>query len=135
MLSVGDPNCPTGGSSFSSVSGTTYACNGATPIVETWNLVGASSEPAFGGWAGTYPAAGGISSASGAFWTSYRSAAFYKDPLGIVHLGGLAFGNGSDACAGKSVGDSMTLGIIFTLPSGYRPDVVEDVACLIGLGA
>jgi hypothetical protein len=28
-LSPGDANCPTGGSSFTSVSGTTYACNGA----------------------------------------------------------------------------------------------------------
>ena len=30
QLSVGDGNCPTGGSSFTSISGTTYACNGAT---------------------------------------------------------------------------------------------------------
>ena len=29
-LSPGDPNCATGGSSFTSASGTTYACNGAT---------------------------------------------------------------------------------------------------------
>jgi hypothetical protein len=28
-LSLGDANCPTGGSSFTAVSGTTYACNGA----------------------------------------------------------------------------------------------------------
>jgi hypothetical protein len=28
-LAVGDANCPTGGSSFTSVSGTTFACNGA----------------------------------------------------------------------------------------------------------
>jgi hypothetical protein len=31
-LSAGNSNCPNGGSSFSSVSGTTYACNGASAI-------------------------------------------------------------------------------------------------------
>jgi hypothetical protein len=37
-LSPGDPNCPWGGSSFTSASGTTHACN-AMPAVEdvTWN--------------------------------------------------------------------------------------------------
>ena len=29
-LAPGDPNCPNGGSAFTSASGTTYACNGAT---------------------------------------------------------------------------------------------------------
>jgi hypothetical protein len=131
-LAVGDPNCPMGGSSFTSGSGTTYACNGATPTVEAWNLVGATSEPPFGGWTGTYSAAGGTSSTTAAFWSPYRSSAFHKDPLGVVHMGGLAFGNGINACAGKTPGDFMTLGTIFTLPSTHSPDVVEDFPCLTG---
>ncbi len=33
-LASGDANCPYGGSSFTSSSGTTYACNGATPATQ-----------------------------------------------------------------------------------------------------
>jgi hypothetical protein len=41
-LSVGDANCPNGGSSFNAVSGTTYACNGAQgPKGDTGTLASA----------------------------------------------------------------------------------------------
>src|SRR5437879_373208 len=53
-LPIGDPNCPNGGSSFASASGTTYGCNGATPAAEGWHMVGGNGEPSFAGWTGTY---------------------------------------------------------------------------------
>ncbi|MEN8171424.1 MAG: hypothetical protein ABFS03_00940 [Chloroflexota bacterium] len=60
--------------------------------IESWHEVGATGEPAFQGtWAdaGTNPA-------------------FYKDPLGRVHLKG-----------DLDTGTSTT--VVFTLPEGYRP--------------
>src|SRR6266566_1954057 len=53
-LPIGDPNCPNGGSSFASASGTMYACNGTTPAAEGWHMVGGNREPSFAGWTGTY---------------------------------------------------------------------------------
>lgn len=54
--------------------------------------------------------------------------AFYKDPLGIVHLEGTAQafdGPGGDkACNPSSAGDAFD-GIVFTLPPGYRPATVD----------
>ena len=94
------------------------------PPSEAWNLVGATSEPGFLDWTGSYP--------SVPAWNYYRSAAFYKDPLGIVRLSGVAFFNGLNACTGKAAGDAMYSGTVFTLPAAYRPDVVEDFACLAG---
>jgi hypothetical protein len=66
---------------------------------EAWHLVGAAGEPAF------------MNS-----WTNYgggfSSAAFYKDPWGVVHLKGLV--------------QAGTIGTtIFQLPSGYLPS--EDL--------
>jgi hypothetical protein len=70
---------------------------------EAFHEVGAAGEPAFeNSWANESP---GFES----------SAAFYKDPFGIVHLKGLVA--------------SGALGNIFTLPAGYRPakNLVEIV--------
>ncbi len=54
--------------------------------------------------------------------------AFYKDPLGIVHLEGTAQafnGPGGDkACNPSSAGDAFD-GIVFILPPGYRPATVD----------
>src|SRR5262245_59274830 len=62
---------------------------------EPWHEVGAPGEPAFrNSW---------VNSGSGV-----TTAAFYKDPLDVVHL--------------KGIVDSGS-GIIFTLPPGYRPSV------------
>jgi hypothetical protein len=54
--------------------------------------------------------------------------AFYKDPLGIVHLEGTAQaldGPGGDkACNPSRAGDAFD-GIVFILPPGYRPADVD----------
>jgi len=124
VIPVGDVNCPNGGAALTSSNGTTYVCNGSLPPVEAWNVVGAPGQPPYSSWTGTYPRQ--------PQWGSYRSAAFYKDPLGTIHLGGLAFFNGILACTGKAAGDPMSSGAVFTLPPGYVPDVAEDFPCLIG---
>jgi hypothetical protein len=62
---------------------------------EAWHEVGAPGEPAFrNGWVNSGPGT--------------TTAAYYKDPLDVVHLKGIV-----DAGSG----------IIFTLPAGYRPSV------------
>lgn len=63
---------------------------------EEWRHVGATGQPAFGtGWTN--------------YGSSFDTVAFYKDPLGIVRLKGLA------------ARTSGALTTIFTLPEGYRP--------------
>lgn len=71
-----------------------------------WRTVGAAGEPAFlNNWV-NYD--GGV---------TYQTAAFYRDPQGIVHLKGL-IKNG-------------TLGApVFVLPVGYRPFKETIFACL-----
>jgi hypothetical protein len=62
---------------------------------EAFREVGATGQPGFeNGWTNFGPAL-------------YDTAAFYKDPLGVVHLKG-------------TVKDGI-IGTIFTLPVGYRP--------------
>ena len=65
--------------------------------VEAWHEVGTAGNPAF---AGSWKNFGG----------AFETAAFYKDPGGLVHLKGLV-----------DVGS----GTIFTLPAGYRPAKTE----------
>lgn len=61
--------------------------------LEAWHLVGAAGEPAFqNGWIN---------------YAGYPAAAFYKDPLGIVHLKGVIRNGTLNQAA-------------FTLPVGYR---------------
>jgi hypothetical protein len=63
---------------------------------EGWHEVDAPGEPGFqNGWKNTGPA-------------TDVTAAFYKDPYGVVHLKGLVYNGPNDAP-------------IFTLPEGYRP--------------
>ena len=79
----------------------------APAAVEAWHEIGGLSEPAF---------------ANG--WTNVGNpnevtAAFYKDPFGVVHLKGIV-DNGS--------------GTIFTLPAGYRPSKFLAEIILRGVG-
>ena len=61
---------------------------------EAWHEIGAPGEPAFqNGWSNESP-------------SSETTAAYYKDPLGVVHLKGLITGGASST--------------IYTLPVGYR---------------
>jgi hypothetical protein len=60
---------------------------------EPWHEIGASGEP---GFENKWKNGGGIS----------ETAAFYKDPTGIVHLRGYPVGG---------------TGLVFRLPAGYRP--------------
>lgn len=73
--------------------------DGSDPIpVEDWIEVGVGSAPAFeNSWTN--------------FGVGYAPARFYKDPFGIVHLGGMV--------------KSGTINqVAFTLPAGYRPNFV-----------
>jgi hypothetical protein len=65
---------------------------------EPYRVVGAPGQPGFEGlWTG--------------FPEGLASVAFYKDPVGVVHLRGLA--------VGKAKNSELTS--IYTLPAGYRP--------------
>src|SRR2546423_10779592 len=76
----------------------TYPAPGLAPA-ENWHEVGSPGEPVFqNGWTNTGPA-------------TDVTAAFFKDPYGIVHLKGLIY-NGTDGAA------------IFVLPEGCRPSKV-----------
>ena len=71
----------------------------AVLTVEDWHEVGDTNEPAFeNSWVN--------------FGSGYETAAFYKDPFGVVHIKGLV----------KSGTGLVTN--VFTLPAGYRPSVV-----------
>jgi hypothetical protein len=49
-LNKDDPNCPAGGSAFTSVSGTTYACNGAaSPSFTPWDIIPTTIGPVIPG--------------------------------------------------------------------------------------
>jgi len=78
---------------------------------EAWREVGAPGQPAFGaGWSNL----GGAPNVNQGLW---GTAAFYRDPLGVVHLKGLV------------QNPSPTQGEpIFILPPGYRPDLNAVVA-------
>lgn len=70
-----------------------------TQAVEPWHQVGAAGEPAFlNGWVN--------------YGTGYATAAFWKDPFGIVHLRGMI--------KSGTVANSAA-GYVFNLPPGYRP--------------
>lgn len=67
----------------------------ASAEVEPFHEVGAAGQPAFeNGWNNESP-------------SGETTAAFYKDPFGIVHLKGIVTGGASST-------------VIFTLPEGYR---------------
>lgn len=74
---------------------------------EAFHQIGATGEPAFQSGSTNYDAA------------NFSTAAFYKDPLGVVHL--------------KGTVHSGTAGTpIFTLPPGYRPAKSETFATVGG---
>jgi hypothetical protein len=74
--------------------------NGISPG-EATHLVGAPGEPGF---------ESGSTNLGSLGTTAVRPVGFYKDHEGIVHLQGFA-----------KVGESGSLGTIFSLPPGYRP--------------
>ena len=86
---------------------------------EAFHRIGATGQPAFGN--------GGQGDCIWLKLTAppldpFNSPGFYKDPFGEVHLTGVftnlnGFG-GDAACDGDDLADS----IIFTLPTGYRPN-------------
>jgi hypothetical protein len=67
--------------------------------VEGWHEIGATGEPAFSNSWVNYGA-------------GYNTAAFFKDPNGVVHLKGL-------------IKSGTVTNAAFTLPSGYRPAATE----------
>jgi hypothetical protein len=70
---------------------------------EAWHEIGAAGEPTFqNSWVNESP-------------STETTAAFYKDPFGVIHLKGLIA--------------SGTNNTIFTLPAGYRPS--KAFVCLI----
>jgi hypothetical protein len=80
------------------------------PVADVWHEIGAPGEPPFGeGWKNDVPpyiCSSPLPQPPGC--PTYSTAAFYKDPLGIVHLKGtISFGQSGSTIA-------------FRLPPGYR---------------
>ena len=82
---------------------------------EAWHEVGASGEPGF---------QSGFSNYRDVSTANWSTAAFYKDPYGVVHLKGTVK-SGSDLIGGSPV---------FTLPSDYRPSAIERHAVFKNIG-
>ena len=83
----------------------------APRAVEPWHVIGTANEPGFqNGWTNFDPSG----------W-SLTTAAFYKDPYGVMHLKGVVKG-GTVSHTGS--------GIIFSLPYGYGPEQDEVQAVL-----
>lgn len=76
-------------------------------VGEAWRKVGLAGNPAFSAnWGQTRDISNG----------NYEYVAFYKDPLGIVHVKGSARATAAQAADG----------VIFQLPPGYRPNRYEN---------
>ena len=102
-------------------------------LAEDWHEVGAGGEPAFN--AGLL--GGGFATHEACWWGNYdgadphQTAAFYKDPFGVVHLKGLVKAHDGDSGAPMSAGpypcgtflERHQDHFIFALPAGYRPSV------------
>jgi hypothetical protein len=91
-------------------------------MVEGWRLVQSPGQPSFNEScldAGEQPVPCWVN-----FGSVHNPVGFYKDPLGVVHLRGIAdcFG----ACLPAPNGSAR----IFTLPDGYHPAAQEAVAAL-----
>lgn len=91
---------------------------------EAFHRLGAAGEPGFLNgtdgdcvWGPTLAAGIGL-----------NPIAFYKDPLDVVHLVGSAAaqdGAGGDGSCDATVAGEVEDGIVFILPSGYRPENVQ----------
>ena len=89
---------------------------------ESWHELGATGEP-------TLNSAGGALCSWSNFDSNHDSAAFYRDPFGVVHLKGvvkvtMAIGDNGDCWYDNGVNDQafqIANRRIFTLPPGYRP--------------
>ena len=88
----GDPGAPNpNADTLDGIDSTGFVRPGSS---EAWHEIGAPGQPAFQtGWVNESP-------------TTETTAAFYRDPLDIVHFKGIIAGG---------------TGVIFTLPVGYRP--------------
>lgn len=96
---TGIPTTPTPATTDNSTQIASTAFVKSNLVVEAWRVVGAAGQPAFlNGWTN--------------YLQGWVTAAFYKDPFGVVHLQGL-----------------LTAGVIgqtfFVLPVGYRPGGAE----------
>jgi len=98
--------------------------------VEAWREVTDTSHPAFATYSGANNSdcagydgpSGHCSWQNATFGGVHNSVGFYRDPLGAVHLKGLAcfgFPNCNVNIDSGLVGDGIKT--IFTLPAGYRP--------------
>jgi hypothetical protein len=86
---------PTGATGPTGPTGATGPA-GTMPAPEAWHFVGGSGEPAFQNSWSNYDTAG----------TTWRRAAFWRDPVGVLHLTGLI--------------QAGAPGTVFTLPTGFR---------------
>lgn len=95
-LTTGNANCPNGGSSFLSASGTTYACNGANGATHVTVRVATASEAN-----GTYTTvaschAGEVATGGGADLDSgSASMTYWFEPGGVPATGSSPAGNGA----------------------------------------
>jgi len=98
---------------------------GSVGTVEPWRTVGAAGESGFLQWGPVYFGGQPV-------WTNYRTASFYLDPTGSVHLGGIAFFDTLGSCAGSAAGSPLFSGVIFNLPADHRPDAPVEQPCQVG---
>jgi len=98
---------------------------GSVGTVEPWRTVGAPGESGFLQWGPVYFGGQPV-------WTNYRTASFYLDPTGSVHLGGIAFFDTLGSCAGSAAGSPLFSGVIFNLPADHRPDAPVEQPCQVG---
>lgn len=87
---------------------------------EPWHEVGTAGEPGFATNGDGFCMDGvGVDPCWTNFDSNHNSAAFFKDPAGVVHLKGLVVSQCYPCTNG------FDLEIIFTLPPGYRPAARE----------
>jgi hypothetical protein len=91
-----------------------------------WQTVGEPNQPLFGSYGVVWGDANAFPS-----WSQYGAVAFYIDPFNVVHLRGWAYEDPSEAEIGRTLGDPIPSGPIFTLPPGFRPDVAIDFPCIL----
>jgi hypothetical protein len=87
--------------------------------VQAWREIGAAGQPGFSPLCG-----GSCLTVWQNFGAGHNTAAFYKDPLGVVHLKGTIANNGipfNPNCREVP---------FFTLPAGYRPAAITVAAIL-----
>lgn len=104
-------------SDVSAANGLVKISGGVTSIVAapSSTIVGISDSQALSGKTIAVEAWTNVSSL-GLDWTEIKTTSYMKDPMGFVHLKGVAQHAGTDASHA-----------LYTLPSGYRPE--QDIYC------